>query len=424
MKTILRALRLALPILVAFTLTPGVWSTAVSADEKPGRCVIKPNQKAQAESLGIGVITNAKSVCDASIEGCGACIELCRLFTNIKDDFGCPLDGADGFCNPDFEATDPDCCARNGQCNAACGTGSAPIDPDCIWPRTPSQTAISIGALDFININEGWVVGDNGRIVHTTDGGATFTFQNAGVGTLDLTAVNFVNSTHGWVGVQDLVGKFQIIHTADGGATWSQQLAGLKGGVRSFFFLDVNTGWANAGSRILKTTDGGATWTQQSSGGFRGGIHFVDPLNGWTPTFRTMDGGITWMAMPASPVGATSGVDFVDLQNGWRVGRDGIERTTDGGLSWTVVLTGNFHFNAVDFVDTVHGRVAGSRGGLSEIGGILRTSDGGNTWTRQTRSENYVDIQMFDADNGYAMGFETGPFVGIPLFVRSTTGGN
>ncbi len=35
MKTIMRAMGLVLPILVAFALTPGVWSTTVSAGEEP-----------------------------------------------------------------------------------------------------------------------------------------------------------------------------------------------------------------------------------------------------------------------------------------------------------------------------------------------------------------------------------------------------
>ncbi len=35
MKTIMRAMGLALPILVAFALTPGVWSTTVSAADEP-----------------------------------------------------------------------------------------------------------------------------------------------------------------------------------------------------------------------------------------------------------------------------------------------------------------------------------------------------------------------------------------------------
>jgi hypothetical protein len=94
--------------LFVFILLLGA-STAIAQSDKPGKCVIRPNQQAKAESLGTGVVTNARSVCDASIEGCGACVELCRLFTRTDDRFGCPLNGADGFCNPDFLATDPDC---------------------------------------------------------------------------------------------------------------------------------------------------------------------------------------------------------------------------------------------------------------------------------------------------------------------------
>lgn len=147
---------IALPILVAVTLTLGVWSTTVSADEKPGVYVIKPNQRSKAESLGIGVISNAKSVCDASIEGCGNCIELCSLFTKIKDTFGCPICGTDGFCNSDCAAgEDADCCiVLDADADGFDGTASplacAPA-PDCNdfdHSINPGATEICLDGID------------------------------------------------------------------------------------------------------------------------------------------------------------------------------------------------------------------------------------------------------------------------------------
>jgi len=83
--------------------------------DDPGTCVIGPDKGQQQTRQGNGVLKNAQSVCDVNQEsspgltGCGACLQVCLMFDKINDKFGCPLDGADGFCNPDFVPTDPDC---------------------------------------------------------------------------------------------------------------------------------------------------------------------------------------------------------------------------------------------------------------------------------------------------------------------------
>ncbi len=81
---------------------------AITAEK--GTCVIGPNQGSNAESLGQGVVTQAGSVCDASTEGCGACLEQCAPYKKIKDLYGCELCAEDGFCNPMCAVgEDPDC---------------------------------------------------------------------------------------------------------------------------------------------------------------------------------------------------------------------------------------------------------------------------------------------------------------------------
>src|SRR5712664_2183215 len=58
-----------------------------------------------------------------------------------------------------------------------------------------------------------------------------------------------------------------IVHTTDGGATWTLQDAGGTARLWGVFFLDADTGWVVGESgTIFHTTDGGATWTPQDSG--------------------------------------------------------------------------------------------------------------------------------------------------------------
>ena len=99
------------------------------ATAKAGTCVIGPNTNAPAKvSLGQGVVEHAGSVCDVTQEGgCGACLELCSLFRNVKDLYGCPPCGGDGWCNPD------------------CAVGE---DPDCWWEGVIFEDDFESGTLD------------------------------------------------------------------------------------------------------------------------------------------------------------------------------------------------------------------------------------------------------------------------------------
>ncbi len=118
----------------------------------------------------------------------------------------------------------------------------------------------------------------------------------------------------------------------------------------------------------------------------------------------------------------------VDASNGWVVGDSGlVERTTDGGLSWSNVPSGtSAHLQCVQFVDVLNGWVAGS---TNTIG---RTTDGGRSWgwihPAGDSGRTFIGISMADRhagwlvgnystvlrtnDGGYDLGF---PAYGVPM---------
>src|SRR5262245_66312894 len=79
-------------------------------------------------------------------------------------------------------------------------------------------------AVQFVDVNEGWAVGDEGAIWHTIDSGKTWERQPSGV-RASLRAVQFLNPFTGWV-----VGRQELPHgggsvgvvlvTRDGGLKW------------------------------------------------------------------------------------------------------------------------------------------------------------------------------------------------------------
>ena len=73
-----------------------------------------------------------------------------------------------------------------------------------------------------------------------------------------LQHVFFVDSITGWCGGNDGV----IIHTTDGGNNWVIQNSGVNNAIVALYFIDQQTGWAAAGFRFLYSADGGETWNE------------------------------------------------------------------------------------------------------------------------------------------------------------------
>jgi photosystem II stability/assembly factor-like uncharacterized protein/putative cell wall-binding protein len=239
----------------------------------------------------------------------------------------------------------------------------------------------------------------------------TWSWQNPRPQGSDLLAVDFTDSNTGWA-----VGDAgAILHTANGGATWTLQSSGTTMGLNSIRFVDANRGWAvGRGGTILRTTDGGTTWAPQAPGTVRdlNSVHFIDADNGWAVGYAgtilaTRDGGTTWTPQDSGTAKALSSVCFVGAHTGWAVGEDGtIVHTTNGGTTWTPqdsgMMTWTWYLNFVEFVDANTGWAVG-------VGGtIMSTTNGGATWTPQTSgtSATLYSTCFVDADTGWAVGMD------------------
>ena len=274
----------------------------------------------------------------------------------------------------------------------------------------------ALNAISFPDAMHGWAVGDNGTILATTDGGATWNAQTTGTAE-SFNAVSFPDATHGWV-----VGSgTNILATTDGGATWNVQVGNAHDWLNAVSFPDATHGWAVCAG-FCATTDGGATWSNTFSSDILNGVAFPDATHGWavgwgedsaTGTYpavilATTDGGSTWNAQDAGTMAWLRAVDFPDDSHGWAVGQDGtILATTDGGATWNAQTTGTAEgFNAVSFPDDSHGWAVGLDGT------ILATSDGGATWNAQdwTYSPSVARFMSFnavafpDATHGWLLG--------------------
>src|SRR5207302_10097370 len=128
--------------------------------------------------------------------------------------------------------------------------------------QNPLPQGNNLRGASFVDANTGTVVGENGTIVRTTDGGNTWTIQASGT-TQTLWAVSFTDANHGTAVGEGGV----IVGTTDGGAHWASQASGTTLQFRGVSFTDANNGTAvGEGGIIVRTTDGGNSWLPETSG--------------------------------------------------------------------------------------------------------------------------------------------------------------
>lgn len=133
-----------------------------------------------------------------------------------------------------------------------------------------TQIKLISGDKPIWGIN-GWMVGDNGLILSTTDRGFRW---GVAPGKLPGNASNLVDlkaieSKENQIWVAGNPGSF-IYSSNDAGKTWKANATGQTTTIRKIVFADKNNGWA-AGDlgTILSTSDGGNTWSVQRTGSSR-----------------------------------------------------------------------------------------------------------------------------------------------------------
>jgi len=182
-------------------------------------------------------------------------------------------------------------------------------------------------------------------------------------------------------------GNGTILSTTDGGAHWAAQASGTTRGITSISAFDANTVYAvgNDGT-ILKTTNGGTTWVTQTSG-------TTTPLEGISVTdathvlavgdsgtiLKTVDG--TNWTMPASgTINNLTGIHVIGAfgaSNAWAVGDRGtILYSANDGVSWTPQVSGTANgLRSIYAADATHVWAVG------DVGTTLFSN--GSTWSAQ-----------------------------------------
>jgi photosystem II stability/assembly factor-like uncharacterized protein len=122
------------------------------------------------------------------------------------------------------------------------------------WTEQFSDNAAGgYNAMYFPDLNNGWIVGDSGKVLKTVDGGTNWNYvTNSGINQNDRSkTVFFLDANNGWISTKNVSGDGIIQHTTDGGASWTSQgtpLVDPQGGnaIFSIYFVDAQNGWLTA----------------------------------------------------------------------------------------------------------------------------------------------------------------------------------
>lgn len=293
------------------------------------------------------------------------------------------------------------------------------------------------------------------RAVPTSQAGTGYTKPTSPI------PVKMVDRNNGWAG--------GALRTTDGGAHWQDvsppSLPNRQGNAPEFY-LDSNHAWQGQTFAdhviIFRTVDGGRTWQQgapvsvklsvvipspwvRPPGDTIGSqLYFIDDQRGWLETgsslqngfayrpdpaaqglFRTVDGGVHWTLQSTGPGAAASGcffgggMTFISNARGW-IGfscppafgpsQSKLLTTSDGGITWQVQQLATDSRcpcnldNTPLFFDQQHGFVQGSASDKTPL--LLATTDGGSTWSARMvpgEGRRGMRLSFADATAGWAI---------------------
>ena len=290
--------------------------------------------------------------------------------------------------------------------------GATPAKPEAqpkfkaIFEPVNFTEDLELTDVHFVNDMNGWVSGAAGTILHTKDGGDTWTVQLGGDPQSPQEKVHrlrFIDETHGWATMD---GK-KLLRTTDGENWQEYGHIGKNWGARDYVFTSpatvVQILSTDDGNQIVRSTDGGLTYkeahpTCQVSleiDGLRRKVrcvvrtlHFVSPEVGYA------------VAATASGAGDSGAVPAIVLL-----------KTTDGGESWAehaIVENVAKHYESwydpqeIFFADENNGVLV-----LQWSKKLLTTSDGGRTWEARIAAVN-GPVKFADPQVGWSFDIRSG----------------
>jgi photosystem II stability/assembly factor-like uncharacterized protein len=306
-----------------------------------------------------------------------------------------------------------------------CGTSYA----QTYWVSHPSPTTKNLTKSLFVDSLYGWVIGDSGIVLRTTNAGTNWEIQPANAGNSVLYDLTFVSRTTGWIISLDSVFRTSILHTTNSGLNWSKSYYPDSTLILStIFFVDELTGYVSGyNGMIYKTTNNGLNWnscyidTTSCLYLFpKKDIYFINAQTGYTVggaldiqglfTFTT-NGGNSWYSMCIAPeplnMILSAGGEKIFLMGGDYDLGSIVCVSTDFGENWSYEPTDCFG-NAENFAFRTPREVWAALGFQRGFTVNLDSMKPGSRWQciPSPVDVEIHDVEFLSEELGYAFGYE------------------
>jgi photosystem II stability/assembly factor-like uncharacterized protein len=222
----------------------------------------------------------------------------------------------------------------------------------CQWFKLPDLPVSSGTMYDmyFVNANTGWITFlSPNSLIKTTNGGINWIIQSSS----NIRNIQFMDSLVGYA--NGIIGTNGTIwKTTDGGSNWSSLFV-TGNGYADIFFVNKDTGWTcgsdgNIGG-VWRTNDGGNNWFRQYSATSISSLSKIFFLKnkvngeywGWTlksiVLWRTTNSGTNWTQISSNIGGCnfSDGVDIYFKDTSYGIITRGLScfnTTSNGGFNW------------------------------------------------------------------------------------------
>jgi len=298
------------------------------------------------------------------------------------------------------------------------------------WIEQSSPTTKYLRSVFFTDTLNGWISGDSGLIIHTSNKGITWTIQPTGLNR-EVISLFFLNADTGFAlswefsAVPPNYFGTRILSTINRGVSWNNYLfPDTNLFLNTIYFHDRYNGFMGGSEgKIFYTTNSGINWHRASvdSSAFFSfpvkKIKFADEHTGYAAggafdiagmMWKTTNGGLNWRSVIVGPE-PMNDLYIFDRDNIFCAGGDfeyGPSRliTTNGGTNWNYTEFGIFGIgNSIDFRTYNEGWIS-----LGIIDTFLLTTDHGISWNTVSSPDNsrIYDLQFIDQRNGWAVGNE------------------